>query len=97
MTQDLYNALRLLTPAISVDASPRAAWEQIQPSARPFLRNSFWAVLARKMPFAKLPSRQEEIAAYIWRQYRAAKKAGRVWPPKPIEVKPAVLPQPHTI
>jgi len=90
----LLGVLRLLNPTLPTDTTPRQAWEQIRPSKRPFVRNSFWWVLSNKLPFVKTDAGQTRIADYIFRQREAAQKAGRGWPPKAIEIKTAAKPQP---
>lgn len=92
----LLGVLRTIAPLLPTDATPAQAWAAIRPSTGHYLKGSFWAVLSA-LQFAKTDARQMKIAEYIWRQKERAKKAGKAFPPKPIEVKPAILPQPHNI
>lgn len=91
----LLGVLRTINPLIPSDATPAQAWQMIRPSARPYLINSFWQVLGSRLPFTRTPGRQVKLAEWIWEQKTRAERAGEVFPPKPIEVKPALLPQPR--
>jgi len=92
----LSGVLRTIAPLLPTDASPAEAWATIRPSTGHYIKGSFWAVLSA-LQFAKTDARQLQIAEWIWRQKERAKKAGKAFPPKPIHVKQAILPQPHTI
>lgn len=91
----LLGILRTINPLIPTDATPEQAWQMVKPEGRAFLRGSFWQVLST-LPFARTPEKQVKIADWIWRQKERAQKSGRQFPPKPIAIKPALLPQPHT-
>ena len=91
----LLGVLRTIAPLLPTDPTPAQAWAAVRPSTGHYLKNSFWSVLS-SLQFAKTDARQMKIAEYIWRQKEMAKLANKPFPPKPIEVKPAVLPQPHT-
>lgn len=91
----LLGVLRLIRPTLPTDATPLQAWEAIRPGKGPFLSGSFWQVLSC-LQFARDHARQKKIAEWIYRQKERAEKAGRTFPPKPIKVKPAFTPQPHT-
>lgn len=91
----LLGVLRTINPLIPTDATPAQAWQMIRPSNGYYLKGTFWYVLST-LKFAQTQSRQMKIAEWVWREKERAKKTGRVFPPKPIEVKPAILPQPHT-
>jgi hypothetical protein len=92
----LLGVLRTICPTLPTDATPAQAWAAIRPFTGHYLKHSFWSVLS-SLQFAKTDARQMKIAEYIWRQKERAKKAGKDFPPKPIHVKQAILPQPHII
>ena len=83
-----------INPLLPADATPVQVWEMIRPSNLPFLRDSFWAKVYF-IQFARTPEAQVRIAEYIWRCKERAQKSGQPFPPKPIEVKPAFVPQPR--
>ncbi len=95
MNNQLLIAIRTIEPSIPADATPAQAWVAIRPSNRHYLRGSFWQVLSC-VRFGKSDARQIKIAEWIWRQKYWAKGCGKKFPPKPIEVTQAALPQPHT-
>lgn len=91
----LLGILRTINPIIPTDATPEQAWRMVKPEGQAFMRGSFWQVLSA-LPFAHTPEKQVKIADWIWRQKERAQMSGRQFPPKPIAIKPAILPQPHT-
>lgn len=91
----LTGVLRTIRPDIPSDIRPRDAWRMIKPEGAAFARNCFWQILQNRLPFANNNDRQVRVAEWIWEQRDRAQKAGRPWPPKPITVKPAVIPQPQ--
>lgn len=93
----LLGVLRTICPTIPTDTTPAQAWQMLRPSRRPYMKNSFWHVLGEKLPYARSSYRQVRLAEWIWQQKERTEKAGRPFPPKPIEVTKAVLPQPRIL
>lgn len=92
----LTGILRTIAPAMPADIRTRDAWAIIKPDGPTFVRGSFWHVLQNTLPFAHTPERQLKVANWMFRIKEREEKARRAWPPKPIAIKPALVPQPHT-
>ena len=94
---DLLTALRLLDEQLPEWVDGKTAWHMLNPCPTCYIaRWNFWGILRDKLPFAKTPSKQKALAAWIWQQKEWADKAGKKFPPIVLITRRPYVPAPTT-